>query len=342
MIQVQLRVPQDLQDAREQLQTAIGVEFGTLPPYLYAMFSIPPGANERSAALIRSVLMEEMVHLCLVSNILNALGGSPQLVPPSYPGYLPGHIGPDGNPLKLHLLPFSRAAMQQGMNIEQPESPPEFPVAKAKFHAAMPAAVTIGQFYEGLDKFLATLPPEAWHRGRNQLDDRQFLAGELFAVNTYADAHRAIKVIVSEGEGTGDNPLDFADQVAHYFRFGEIFRDKVLTKISQEPGYQWGPEALGVAWDQVYPAIPDPQTHDFSTDPPDAQSAQRACNQAYSEMIDALRLALNGQPAQFGVAVRAMFDLSMAARLALNTSLADGTVSGPAFLYVPQQAGATS
>ncbi len=336
MTRVQLAVPTSIEEAQDQLQIAIGVEFGTLPPYLYSMFSIPPEENVASAQLIKSVLMQEMVHMCLASNILNAIGGNPVLTPPTYPGELPGHIGPDGAPLVVSLLPFSQAAMQQGMNIEQPETKPSFPVVQRELAEAAPAAVTIGQFYDALDAFLATLDPSDWSPGRNQLGDTQFFAGQLFAVNSYADANRAISIIVSEGEGTGDNPLDFADEVAHYFRFGEIFYDKVLTRIPEDPGYQWGPEPLGVDWSKVFPAITDPQAHDFSGDPPAAQAAQGACNAAYSQMVDALQSAMTGRPDQLGVAVRAMFELRMATQVALRTPLADDTsVSGPAFVYVP-------
>ena len=343
MTVLQLTVPTSLGEAREQLQTAIGVEFGTLPPYLYAMFSIPPGENVVSAQLIKSVLMEEMVHMCLASNILNAIGGDPQLTAPTYPGYLPGHIGPDGEPLLLSLLPFSEAAMKQGMNIEQPEDPPDFPVAPEAFALAAPAAVTIGQFYEALDAFLATLDPSDWQPDRHQISDSQFLTGQVFAVNGYVDAHRAISIIVSEGEGAQNNPLDFEDELAHYFRFGEIFHDRVLTKTGTGSGYAWGPERLGVDWDRVYPAIVDPQQHDFAGDPAAARAAQEACTKAYSLMVDALQRALTGEPDQLGVAVRAMFDLRMAAQVALRTPLADGTsVSGPAFHYLSPTTGASA
>ena len=45
MIHLQWKPIATVEDAWAMLQTAIGVEFGTLPPYLYAMFSIPPGKN---------------------------------------------------------------------------------------------------------------------------------------------------------------------------------------------------------------------------------------------------------------------------------------------------------
>jgi hypothetical protein len=337
MIRLELKQLNTVGDAQSMLQTAIGVEFGTLPPYLYALYSIRPGINPQAQQLVKSVALQEMIHLCLDSNILNSLGGNPQLNPPKYPGPLPGDIGPDGKPLDIHLLPFSREAMAQGMAIEQPEDPPDFPV-KALAEAAFPRAVTIGEFYELLDKFLATLPPSAWQKGRNQIVDDQFFPGQLFAINGYDDAHKAILNIVSQGEGTRQgtqyDPLDFQDQLAHYFRFGEIYNDKVLTKDNNPQGYAWGPDKLGVDWEGVYPAIPDPGEHDFSKDPPAAQAAQKACNQAYSSMVNALKQALTGEQGALGEAVRAMFDLRMAALHAFTVPLADGTqVAGPAFLY---------
>jgi hypothetical protein len=52
---------------------------------------------------------------------------------------------------------------------------------------------------------------------------------------------------------------------------------------------------------------------------------------------------MTGHPEQLGVAVRAMFDLRLAAQVALRTPLADGTsVSGPAFVYIPNTPGAVA
>jgi hypothetical protein len=346
MIRLQWKPVSTVEDAWAMLQTAIGVEFGTLPPYLYAWLSIPPGENPQGAARVRSVLLQEMIHMCLACNILNALGGNPVLTPPTYPGPLPGDIGPPGgSPLIIQLLPFSEDAMQQGMNIEQPEDPPDFPV-HAMEETLAPPTVTIGQFYDALDNFLATLPANVWIPNRNQIDDSQFFAGQLFAINSYADAHQAIQDIVSEGEGSAKSPLDFQNEVAHYYRFGECFHNLVLTKSDNPLGYQWGPEKLGIDWSAVYPAIANPGSHDFSHDSAAAQAAQNACNQAYSQMVDALRLAVTGSAGQLGIAVRAMFDLRTAAYVALTTPLGDPPdpkkVAGPSFLYSPSNSGASS
>jgi len=315
------------------LQMAIALEFSTLPPYLYALYSIRPGTNAEAAARIKSVAMEEMIHMCLACNIANALGANPVLTAPTYPGPLPGGIGSD---LTVHLLPFSRDAMAQAMAIEEPEEGAiHFPHEEALMAAAQQEFMTIGQFYRYLDGLLAKLPPSKWSNGRNQLDDRQFLAGQIFAVNGYPDAHRAIEEIVSEGEGTKKSPLDFQGEVAHYYRFGEVYYDQVLTKANNPQGYVWKGR-LGVDWNAVYPAIPDPGSHDFSRDPPAARAAQDRCDQAYTRLVQELQKAVTGDGGRLGNAARAMFDLRMAARHALTVPLADpAKVAGPSFRYRP-------
>jgi hypothetical protein len=195
-----------------------------------------------------------------------------------------------------------------------------------------------------IDEFLATLSPNDWSSDNNQLTDDQFFPGQIFAVNGYNDAHRAITIIVSEGEGAKKNPLDFEDELAHYYRFAECYYNKVLTKIPEDPGYRFGPESLGIDWDRVFPCVPNPgSTIDWSEQPEAARAAQDACTEAYSRMVDSLQLAVTGHPEQFGIAVRAMFDLRLAAQVVLRTPLKDpATVAGPAFLYRPSATGASS
>ncbi len=78
--------------AQELLQEAIKVEHGTIPLYLTNLYSI----NDQSsfaAQTIRSVVMEEMLHMVQAANVLNAIGGHPFLdrpdFVPTYPLMLP-------------------------------------------------------------------------------------------------------------------------------------------------------------------------------------------------------------------------------------------------------------
>ena len=83
-----------IQDLRNHLQWAIQVELTTIPTYLYAMYSIKNQASE-SADVFRGVVIEEMLHIALASNLLVAVGGQPKFyspdIVPKYPGPVPHH-----------------------------------------------------------------------------------------------------------------------------------------------------------------------------------------------------------------------------------------------------------
>ena len=76
------------EDLQQHLQWAIELEHSTLPPYLTALYSIKDGTNQEAVEIIHSVFIEEMLHLTLAANILNAVGGSPNL---DYPGIMPSY-----------------------------------------------------------------------------------------------------------------------------------------------------------------------------------------------------------------------------------------------------------
>ena len=340
MITLMYQPPNSIEDVQAMVQTAIDLEFATLPPYLYAKMTVLPGTNAEALERIDMVVGQEMIHLCLACNIMNAIGGTVAINPPTYPHALPGSVA--GGAV-IHLYRFSPAAMRQGMIIEEPDEPLNPPGEPPVVPQITTGEVTIGQYYALLDYHLSQLDPGAWSAHRNQVWDNQFFAGQLFEVNSYPDAHRAISQIVSEGEGTPVNPastgspLDFRNELAHFYRFEEVFRNQVLTKDPNNPanptGYRWG-EPLGVDWSATYPAIDDPETFDFSGEPPAVRAAQAACDVAYRAMVDNLRQTFQGAEGGLGRAIRAMFDLRMAAIQALNTPLSNGTqVSGPTFIY---------
>ena len=58
------------------LQSAIELEHATIPPYLYAIYSLGTD-NREIAGRIHTVVIEEMAHFTLAANILNAIGGPP-------------------------------------------------------------------------------------------------------------------------------------------------------------------------------------------------------------------------------------------------------------------------
>ncbi len=63
----------------EKLQTAVELEWATIPPYLVAYYSLRPEKNREPASIIKSVFMQEMLHLVLAANILSAMGSGARL-----------------------------------------------------------------------------------------------------------------------------------------------------------------------------------------------------------------------------------------------------------------------
>src|SRR5687768_12916112 len=66
-----------VEDLREYLQVAMQLEHATIPPYLMALYTIRPGTNPDAVRILRVVAIEEMLHLTLAANLLNAVGGIP-------------------------------------------------------------------------------------------------------------------------------------------------------------------------------------------------------------------------------------------------------------------------
>src|SRR5215470_11643272 len=102
-------------------QWALEIEHSTIPPYLCALYSLKDGYNAESAQIIKSVVVEEMLHMTLVSNVLNAIGGHPTCsykeFVPEYPTPLPHSAGS----FEVNLEKFSQASITTFRRIELPQ-----------------------------------------------------------------------------------------------------------------------------------------------------------------------------------------------------------------------------
>ncbi len=322
----------------DTVQRAIELEFATLPPYLYAYYTA--GQNPAATSRILDIVHEEMIHMMLACNLKNALGQKPSIAAnvPKYPGPLPYCIGSDdGHEFDVHLLPFSSPAMDQACTIEEPTHPRDVPVRPEALAATGGQEYqTIGEFYDALR---SNLPTDGWSAD-NQIDDTTAFFGQLFPIASQADAVRAIDRIVSQGEGTDAgtewSPLDFQGEVAHFYRFSEIGKDRVLQKADNPLGYEYG-DPLGIDFGRAIKAIPNPGEHPFADGSP-AAKCQETCDRVFTELVDELELAVTGKPDHLGNAVRKMFDLTQAANVALGTPLDSDPdlVAGPAFRYRPE------
>lgn len=224
---------------RNHLCQAAAVELSTIPLYLYAAYSIKTsGYSQWSPGMsafrtIRSVVIEEMLHLCLARNLLVAIGGGKLLTfydksfIPTYPSPMLHRVPP----LMLGLEPCSPALMQDVF------MPLELP-AKANAPTQPDTYNTLGQFYGAIaDGFERLSSPKLWRTAHPELQyDEAYWnqdgGGAPIVVTDLPTALEAIRTIVEQGEGAapGDqdvplkpaDPTPGMDELSHYAKFSQI------------------------------------------------------------------------------------------------------------------------
>ena len=68
-----------LDDLKLMLQQALGLELTVIAPYLTALYTIKDPASP-AATIIQSIVVEEMLHMAMDFNLINAIGGKGDLV----------------------------------------------------------------------------------------------------------------------------------------------------------------------------------------------------------------------------------------------------------------------
>jgi hypothetical protein len=230
----------DRSGLHEVLQSALALEHATVPAYLYALLSLEPGRNVEVAGILREVVMQEMLHMALVGNILNAVGATPRVgLPgfvPRYPGPLPGGVLPE---LTVSLRRCSIEHVRDVfMAVEHPHFPADLAGRRALarlesydislsargeienstnemlraprdfFRGALYDEHTIGWFYQRIAAAVIDLD------SRGDLftgdPDRQVAwpdaPGRLYRVTDADTALWAIVEIIRQGEGTPTDP----------------------------------------------------------------------------------------------------------------------------------------
>jgi rubrerythrin len=340
MITLKPELAQDLDDVhglRGALQSAIELEHSTIPPYLYALYSIAPGRNAEIAALLRSVVIEEMTHMGLACNILNAIGGDPVIDSPSfvptYPGPLPGMVESQLTvPLSALTLDLVETVF---MVIEEPEDPLEFPTLE------LAAGLTIGQFYEQIADRLRAAGEAIFtgDPGRQVVHDLGI--EELVAITDLQGALAAIETIVEQGEGTTQKPTDEEGELAHYYRFAEIFHGHRLVPVPGVPpeappeehyAYDGPPIPFDAAG--VRSLVLNPRTASYA-EGTQARYANDTFNYTYTSLLKSLHQTFNGRPETLTSAIGLMESCKQQA-LAMGTlRVSATTLAGPSFQYQP-------
>jgi hypothetical protein len=325
--------PKDLIDL---LQTAIEVEHSTIPAYLCALYSIKDGTNQEAAQIIKSVVLEEMLHMILAANVLNAIGGHPSVnsrrFVPDYPN-VPLFSFP------VHLEAFSKSSIDTFVNIESAVPPPggngnTIPHYYAAIEQGLIDLDKQGIFKDAAKRTARQITPEYYYGG----------GGEPVPVTDLCSALQALKEIVGQGEGVhhtffdGDQEFGEVEEIAHYFRFKEIYHERYYDLARDKPMPETEPSGkpLAVHWDQVYPMRQDPKMAQY----PEGSEVRRKMvefNRTYTALLDELHTALNGKPQRLMQSVVRMYDLKYQAVELMKIPSGDGeTTAGPSFEYVKE------
>jgi len=216
------------------------------------------------------VVVEEMLHLALATNLLLALGGEPDFgasLVTNYPALM-AHHKPD---LMLGLGACSAELIRDVfMIIEQPElpgSPPEDDNYES-----------LGQFYDALLVSIDQLSDDGDlftdHQPSRQLSDTAFYSavqfdeddsGGLMLISDAASAHTALEIIIHQGEGLSDEKWadESHQELTHYHKFA----------LLADGGMPIG---------EVWPVTTNPRTEDF---PADIQPVSNLFNALFGALL---------------------------------------------------------
>ena len=318
--------PHDLAWIKQALQSAIELEYATLPIYLSAMFSLEV-QNYTAYNTIRSVAMEEMVHMAIAGNMLAALGGSPQIknIHIAFPVKgLPGGAEPD---LQVGLAQYSKNQLKNFLRIEMPQS-------LLSCMGRNETYPTIAAFYKTIKKAIidnADAVRAAVNAGgpSNQVgDDIGFTTIKPMPnVDPVESLCAAIDEILEQGEGAASGDLittsSYESEESHYAKFASLYygaqyqEPNPTVRLTPKTEHEFFKGRL-IGWPNVVNtlAVPaDGYAAILKLDPNAAAVTKdlTAFDNAFSSVLAALDAAWNGPAAvswkTLGGAVHSMVDL---------------------------------
>ncbi len=332
----------DVASLHRHLHAAMQLEHATIPPYLTALYSIRPGTNTEAYHIIRAVAVEEMLHLTLAANLLNAVGGTPDLSQPGFVPLYPAYL-PDGeSDFQVSCERFSREAIATFLKIERPAGLPHTgPVTQRRpgHHASLKAAhpagegeehfFSIGEFYKAIEQGLERLHAEMGEAlfsgdpARQVTPDYYYSGGGgLIAVTDMASARAAIELISEQGEGITGHIFDDEGEIAHYFRFQQLLLGRYYQEGDVPDHPTGGP--VEVDWDAVYPIKRNARLADHA----EGSQLRRAVadfNTDYRRFLGILTQAFQGEPERLVAAVGDMFCLKEHFYRIMRHPLEDGS-----------------
>jgi hypothetical protein len=294
----QIEVPQDRQTLVEMLEQASELEHALCVQYLYAGFTLKaggdPGVSASQAALtqqwgrqITRVAVQEMYHLMLASNLLTAVGATPNLWRPNFPQLDTRYSDID---LPSMLAPFELETVSRFMCWEKPDQSgwwDGFCEERGRRvreriggTGEPPPYGSIGQLYEMIRQGL--LAHRDWIDPKyapRQVTTELFPFRPAFGpVTTPEEAAACIDVIIEEGEGTPD-----WDSHSHFAYYHQI--------VNQLQGLEKQHAGFAAGWPSVENPVYDPAHAGPGTaliEDPSAQPVGQAFNDLYRLLCDVL------------------------------------------------------
>lgn len=349
-----LEASHSIEDLHKAVQQAIEIEITTIPLYLYTYYSInrvpkqediityytkklmDNGASEKkackkakelsvkimvfankAAATIMSVVVEEMLHMALSSNLQRGLGAMPRIAgraPKSFPTMLPGHAkvqDDDGRfvDFKAPLAPLSVRQLEVFIKIEKPET----------------GSIEIGEEYTSIGEFYNSIidyieenkanikfdkkspqvyPDQEYNRNgyyapnnvntiyydenhkaqftnANPSEKKDDHSGHLIKVTNVESAINAIEEIIEQGEGSTE---ELEGEESHYIKFKNLRKELKAYRGYLKDNMKIPKEELTDEYENllsffIHPVPKDPKTADF---PEDLQALSNYTNALYT------------------------------------------------------------
>lgn len=351
-----------LDDLHQLLDAAIQLEHATIPPYLTALYSLHPNSNIEASQIIRAVLVEEMLHMTLAANLLNAVGFRPNLLEKGFVPNFPTTLPSGETDFEVSIAPFTKTTLQTFLNIERPSKtapenhgPLKGCIARSQettqkmsqLWAVSPkreeltySFYSIGDFYQAILDGLIKLEREAQSEGNtiftgsvsDQITNDYYYSGggNVIVVHDLASATAAIELIMGQGEGFDQGIFDEQGEIAHYYRFKQLELGR-FYHVGDRPDMPTG-EKFEVDWDAVYPVIENPKLDHFINNPPLARAAENF-NNDYKGFLEILQRAFSGEKDLLLNAVCGMFRLKDYATQLIRNPISVGGArnGGPTF-----------
>ncbi len=339
------------------LQSAVSVEFSTIPPYLSALWSIKDPMNP-VAASIRNVVQEEMLHMALACNMLTALGCIPKIndpkMVPSYPGKIPGGVHPELTVSLSALTVFDQGSegypgsLDAFIAIEAPSvgRRPKTPEDDKGFK-------TIGAFYRAILDAFRTLQPELSTDRQVSGPLAYMVMADLSAVEAAItlimdqgegseatpevehtrEVEATIALIMDQGEGSEASPeVKHTHELAHYYRFLEIKAGRRYSRVDKKGHVFFEGEPL--EFPDVWPMAVVPKGGYLQKDvPANVWTMLNSFDQTFTQLLDRLQSVWeHGDQAALVHAIETMFGLSQQAQSLMKIEIGDGRGNyGPCF-----------